>query len=66
MGVEPLNQEEPNQEEEHIQDGNPPDDVTKLLLDPYNLEMLEKSIRTNKIEIFPIPQNLTKVLCLDK
>jgi len=45
------------QDEDHIDKNNIPSDVQTFLSNPYNLEMMEKSIKSNKIEIFP---NLVK------
>jgi len=44
-----VNDEEVYQDEDPI---DVPSDVRTFLVDPYNLEMMEKSIRANKTEIF--------------
>ena len=49
MGV---NDEEVYQDEDPVNPNNVPSDVTTFLVDPYNLKMMEKSIRANKTEIF--------------
>lgn len=40
------------QDKDPIENNNIPSDVQTFLVDPYNLELLEKSIRENKTEIF--------------
>ena len=49
MGVD---DEEVYQDEDFIEPNDVPSDVRTFLADPYNLEMMEKSIRENKTEIF--------------
>lgn len=44
--------EEVYQDEDPINPNDVPSDVRTFLVDPYNLEMMEKSIRENKTEIF--------------
>ena len=44
--------EEVYQEEDPIDKNKIPSDVRTFLVDPYNLEMIKKSIRENKTEIF--------------
>ena len=58
------NYEEVYQDEDPIDPNDIPSDVRKFLADPYNLEMMEKSIRENKIEIFL--KDLMRELCLDR
>ena len=52
LGSNSHDEEEVYQEEDPIDNNNIPSDVQKFLLDPYNLEMMEKSIRANKTGIF--------------
>ena len=47
-----VNDEEVYQDEDPIDPNDVPSDVRTFLADPYNLEMMEKSIRANKTEIF--------------
>ena len=47
-----VNDEEVYQDEDPIDPNDVPSDVRNFLVDPYNLEMMEKSIRVNKIQIF--------------
>ena len=46
------NDKEVYQDEDPIDHNDIPSDVRTFLADPYNLEMMEKSIRENKTEIF--------------
>ena len=57
LGSNSHDEEEVYQEEDPIDNNNIPSDVQIFLANPYNLEMMEKSIRANKNEIFP---NLVK------
>ena len=46
------NDKEVYQDEDPIDPNDVPNYVRTFLVDPYNLEMMEKSIRANKTEIF--------------
>ena len=52
LGSNSHDEEEVYQDEDPIGDNNIPSDVKTFLVDPYNIEMMEKSIRENKTEIF--------------
>jgi len=52
LGSNSHDEDEVYQEEDPIDNNNIPSDVQTFLSDPYNLEMMEKSIRANKTEIF--------------
>ena len=52
LGSNSHDDEEVYQDEDPIGNNNIPSDVQMFLANPYNLEMLEKSIRENKTEIF--------------
>ena len=47
-----VNDEEVYQDEDPIDPNDVPSDVRTFLADPYKFEMMEKSIRANKTEIF--------------
>ena len=68
------NDEELYQDEDPIDPNDIPSDVRTFLVDPYNLEMMKKSIRANKTEIFlnwlkkmlMFLQVMMRAPCLDK
>ena len=52
LGSNSHDDEEVYQDEDPIDNNNIPSDVQMFLVDPYNSEMSEKSIKENKTEIF--------------
>ena len=52
LGSNSHDEEEVYQDEDPIDNNNIPGDIQTFLTDSYNLEMMEKSIGSNKTEIF--------------